>query len=113
MTASHLIDLFRRNRDLSRDIVYLNGEHEENHVSFAELERRASAILHRLQLTGGRPGDRLIIFVNDNEHFIQGLWGGIFGGIIPVPVAPVTRPCRLASPSVSHAGCSPLPMNMV
>ncbi len=30
--------------------------------------------------------------------------------VFPVPVAPVTRPCRLASPSVSQAGCSPLPM---
>jgi hypothetical protein len=29
--------------------------------------------------------------------------------VLPVPVAPVTRPWRLASPSVSHACSSPLP----
>src|ERR1700759_670007 len=29
--------------------------------------------------------------------------------VLPVPVAPVTRPWRLPSASVSQAGCSPLP----
>jgi hypothetical protein len=32
--------------------------------------------------------------------------------VFPVPVAPVTRPWRLASPSVSQAGCSPLPIKI-
>src|ERR1700730_7944820 len=32
--------------------------------------------------------------------------------VFPVPVAPVTSPCRLASPSVSHASCSPLPIKI-
>src|SRR5947209_15169495 len=32
--------------------------------------------------------------------------------VFPVPVAPVTRPWRLASASVSHAGCSPLPIKI-
>ena len=32
--------------------------------------------------------------------------------VFPVPVAPVTRPWRLASASVSQAGCSPLPMKI-
>src|SRR5690606_16758219 len=30
--------------------------------------------------------------------------------VLPVPVAPVTKPCRLASSSVSQADCSPLPI---
>src|SRR6185312_11137819 len=32
--------------------------------------------------------------------------------VLPVPVAPVTSPCRLASASVSHAVSSPLPMKI-
>ena len=32
--------------------------------------------------------------------------------VLPVPVAPVTRPWRFASPSVSQAGCSPFPMKI-
>jgi len=87
MTVTHLVDLFRRNRELNRDITYLTGENEQSRVGFAELEQRALAILHRLQQAGGRTGDHLIIFVNDNEHFIQGFWAGVFGGIVPVPVA--------------------------
>ena len=33
--------------------------------------------------------------------------------VLPVPVAPVTRPWRLASPSVNQAGCSPLPIKIL
>ncbi len=33
--------------------------------------------------------------------------------VLPVPVAPVTRPCRLASASVSNSGLSLLPTKMV
>jgi len=88
MTATHLIDVFHRNRELKREIVHLAGEHEQSRVSFADLQRRALAMLHGLQHAGGQPGDHLIIFVNDNEHFFQGFWAGVFGGIIPVPVAP-------------------------
>ena len=32
--------------------------------------------------------------------------------VLPVPVAPVTRPCRLASASVSQAVCSPFPIKI-
>src|SRR6266446_8613884 len=32
--------------------------------------------------------------------------------VFPVPVAPVTRPWRFASPSVSQTGCSPFPMKI-
>jgi hypothetical protein len=32
--------------------------------------------------------------------------------VFPVPAAPVTRPWRFASASVSHAGASPLPMKI-
>ena len=32
--------------------------------------------------------------------------------VLPVPVAPVTRPCRLASASDSQPVCSPLPMKI-
>ena len=32
--------------------------------------------------------------------------------VLPVPVAPVTRPCRLASASVSQAASSPLPIKI-
>ena len=33
--------------------------------------------------------------------------------VLPVPVAPVTRPWRLASANVNHAGCSPLPIKIL
>ena len=37
---------------------------------------------------GAKPGDKLILFLADNEQFIDAFWAAILGGIIPVPVAP-------------------------
>ena len=47
--------------------------------------RSASCITCR-QL-GARPGDRLILLLNNNEQFIDAFWGAVLGGIVPVPVA--------------------------
>ena len=52
------------------------------------LYERALGILHALQKLGAKPGDKLILFLADNEHFIDAFWAAILGGIIPVPVAP-------------------------
>jgi acyl-CoA synthetase (AMP-forming)/AMP-acid ligase II len=37
---------------------------------------------------GAPPGDRLLLFLANNEAFIDAFWAGLLGGIIPVPVAP-------------------------
>ena len=36
---------------------------------------------------GARRGDKLIIFLNNNEQFLDGFWAAICGGIVPVPLA--------------------------
>jgi acyl-CoA synthetase (AMP-forming)/AMP-acid ligase II/acyl carrier protein len=70
-----------------RAIHYLEGEHEERVVSLAELHERALGILYHLQALGAKPGDRLIIFLNNNEQFLDGFWAALLGGIVPVPLA--------------------------
>jgi acyl-CoA synthetase (AMP-forming)/AMP-acid ligase II len=57
-------------------------------VRYPELHERALGILHHLQRLGARPGDRLLLFLSNNEAFIDAFWAGILGGIVPVPVAP-------------------------
>lgn len=85
--ATTLVELLQHNARRNRSITYLEGERDERLVMFAELEQRALGILHHLQTRGAQPGDKLIIFTSNNEHFMQGFWGGVLGSIVPVPVA--------------------------
>jgi acyl-CoA synthetase (AMP-forming)/AMP-acid ligase II/acyl carrier protein len=86
-TFATLTDLMAANRKVARSITYLEGEQNERHVTFAELYARALGILFHLQKLGASRGDHLILFLGDNEPFIDAFWGAILGGIIPVPVA--------------------------
>ncbi|HEY4341240.1 MAG TPA: non-ribosomal peptide synthetase [Steroidobacteraceae bacterium] len=86
-TPATLTELIEGNRKLARSITYLEGEQNERSVSFADLYSRALGILHHLQRLGAQRGDHLILFLGDNEPFIDAFWGAVLGGIIPVPVA--------------------------
>ena len=87
MKYSTLSELLEANRSADRSITYITGETTEQVVGFGELYERALGILHHLQRIGARAGDKLILFIADNEQFIDAFWAAILGGIIPVPVA--------------------------
>ena len=82
-----LTDLIENNRSFERSLTYLEGENDAREVSYAELYERALGILHHLQRLGARRGDKLILFLNNNEQFIDVFWAAVLGGIVPVPVA--------------------------
>jgi len=84
--ATTLIELMEANRRVARNITYLEGENDARDVSFAELYERALGILYHLQRLGARRGDKLILFLGNNEQFIDVFWAAILGGIVPVPV---------------------------
>jgi acyl-CoA synthetase (AMP-forming)/AMP-acid ligase II/acyl carrier protein len=86
--ATTLTELIKSNRNAPRSITYVEGEQSERNVAFADLYERALGILHALQKLGARPGDKLVLFLADNEHFIDAFWAAVLGGIVPVPVAP-------------------------
>ena len=88
MNATTLSELLQANRSAARSITYHEGETEQRVVRYGELHERALGILHHLQQLGARPGDRLLLFLANNEAFIDAFWAGILGGIVPVPVAP-------------------------
>lgn len=87
MQHETLLQILEANRDAPRSIHYLEGEHDERIVPFAELHRRALGVLWHLQARGAVRGDKLIVFLNNNERFIDGFWGAVAGGVIPVPLA--------------------------
>ena len=82
-----LTEMLESVRGLDRSITYIEGEQTERRVSFSELHARALGILGHLQKLGARPGDQLILFLGQNEAFIDAFWAAILGGIVPVPVA--------------------------
>jgi acyl-CoA synthetase (AMP-forming)/AMP-acid ligase II/aryl carrier-like protein len=87
MTHKTLVELLEANRDVDRVVTYVEGENAERRVSFGEIYARALGILYHLQALGARRGDHLIIFLNNNEQFLDGFWSALAGGIVPVPLA--------------------------
>ncbi len=85
--ATTLTEVLEANRAFPRSITYLEGENESRSVSSGELYERALGILYHLQRIGARRGDKLILFLGNNEQFIDVFWAAILGGIVPVPVA--------------------------
>jgi acyl-CoA synthetase (AMP-forming)/AMP-acid ligase II/acyl carrier protein len=82
-----LVDILERNRSLDRHIIHVEGENLERRVSFKDLHARALGILYLLQAAGAQRGDKMIIYLNNNEQFLDGFWAALCGGITPVPLA--------------------------
>jgi acyl-CoA synthetase (AMP-forming)/AMP-acid ligase II len=82
-----LIDLLENNREFDRYVTYVEGEDIERRVSFKDVHSRALGILHHLQAAGAVRGDKMIIYLNNNEQFLDGFWAALSGGIVPVPLA--------------------------
>ena len=87
LKATTLTELFQSNRNAARFVTYLEGENESREVTYGELYERALGILYHLQRIGAKRGDKLILFLGNNEQFIDAFWAAIIGGIVPVPIA--------------------------
>jgi len=82
-----LFDILERNSGIDHAVTYVEGENLQRRVAFKDLYARALGILHHLQAAGAQRGDKMIIFLNNNEQFLDGFWAAIAGGITPVPLA--------------------------
>jgi len=82
-----LTDILRDAGRQDRSIRFIDGDKDEKIVTFADLWRRALAMLGVLQVRGMKPGDELVIFTRSNESFVIAFWAAVLGGIVPVPVA--------------------------
>ncbi|HEY2679628.1 MAG TPA: non-ribosomal peptide synthetase [Steroidobacteraceae bacterium] len=87
MSYTTLVDILEGNRSVDRSVTYVEGESNERRVAFKEVYARALGILRHLQAAGAQRGDKMIIFLNNNEQFLDGFWAAICGGIVPVPLA--------------------------
>ena len=87
MTQTTLLDILEDNRDVDRAVTYIEGETAERRVKYGDVFSRAVGILHHLQAMGAQRGDKLIIFLSNNEQFLDAFWAAVCGGIVPVPLA--------------------------
>jgi acyl-CoA synthetase (AMP-forming)/AMP-acid ligase II len=81
------VEILEDNRDVDRRVTFIEGENNERHVTFSDVYARALGILYLLQSAGARRGDNMIIFLSNNEQFLDGFWAAMSGGIVPVPLA--------------------------
>src|ERR1700719_4917857 len=87
ITYDTLVDMLEANRSVDRSVTYIGGENTERRILYRDVYARALAILYHLQAAGARRGDKMIIFLNNNEQFLDGFWAAVCGGIAPVPLA--------------------------
>ena len=94
---STLIDLLRqRALNQSNQLAYtflLNGETSELHLTYGELERRARAIAAALRLARAK-GERALLLYPAGLDFIEGFFGCLYAGVVPVPANP-PHPAKL------------------
>jgi acyl-CoA synthetase (AMP-forming)/AMP-acid ligase II/acyl carrier protein len=87
MSHTTLVEILEANRGAQRAVTYIEAEQTERSVAYTDVYKRAVGILGLLQGFGARSGDKMIIFLNNNEQFLDGFWAAICGGIVPVPLA--------------------------
>src|SRR3984893_6936460 len=87
MPYKTLLEVLEANREMDRSLTYVEGENAEKQVTYTDIYAPAPGILHHLQSLGALRDDKMIIFLNNNEQFLDGYWAAVCGGIIPVPLA--------------------------
>lgn len=70
-----------------RGVAVIRSSKEEEFLSYAELYASACYTLANLQRYGVRPGDELMIQVDDSREFLVLFWACLLGGIIAVPLS--------------------------
>jgi len=65
----------------------LDGEKDEVHITYGELDRRARSIAARLQRTAA-PGERVLLLYPPGLDFISAYFGCLYAGCVAVPAYP-------------------------
>ncbi|HVI46388.1 MAG TPA: amino acid adenylation domain-containing protein [Chitinophaga sp.] len=68
-------------------ITFITAANKEEFLSYQQLYNDALTLLGYMQRKGVKPGNEVVLQVDDNKVFVQLFWACIMGGIIPVPVA--------------------------
>ncbi|MEV7779460.1 condensation domain-containing protein [Kitasatospora sp. NPDC088351] len=86
-------------------LEYLRPDGTTERQSYPELLDEASRVMGALRATGLRPGDRVLLQLADNRHFVTGFWACVLGGFVAVPLAtpPADQPDGAVATRAAHA----------
>jgi amino acid adenylation domain-containing protein len=94
LAVSTLVELLRlragEEPDFRAYTFLLDGETEEAHVTYGELDRRARAIAARLQETGAA-GERALLLFAPGLDYVVALFACFYAGVVAVPIYPPRR----------------------
>lgn len=74
-----------------RGITIIQNQTEEIFISYQSFYQKVLLRLHALQSKGIKPGDEIILQLDNLEDFITSFWAGLLGGFILVPLAVPAR----------------------
>src|SRR5262245_14154048 len=77
----------RRDGDHIAFTFLVDGEAEERHLTFGELDRKAEALAGKLQSLAKR-GDRVLLLFEPGTEYLWAFFGVVYAGMIPVPAYP-------------------------
>ncbi|MFK0294882.1 type I polyketide synthase [Streptomyces sp. NPDC090442] len=106
-TLVHLLRAYARgNGDhvALRDLP--DGETETEHLTYAELDRRARCLAADLQRRG-LAGERVLLLLPSGTHYVIGMLGCLYAAAIPVPLNPPTRGSQAKRIEHVLADCGP------
>ena len=83
-----LVEAINTNATAKRSITFIEGKSVETTLTYADLQANALGLLHHLQQRGLGAGDEVILFLKNNQAFIEMFWACVLGGMVPVPIAP-------------------------
>ena len=91
MNADTLVDLLHRRAvgqsDRRAFTFLVDGETEEAHVTYGELDRQARAVAARLQALG-LAGERALLVYPSGLEYLAAFFGCLYAGVVAVPVYP-------------------------
>lgn len=94
LAVSTLVELLRLRASEEPDFraytFLLDGEAEEAHVTYGEMDRRARAIAARLQEMGAA-GERALLLFAPGLDYVVALFACFYAGVVAVPIYPPRR----------------------
>nr|WP_320012248.1 non-ribosomal peptide synthetase/type I polyketide synthase [uncultured Desulfobulbus sp.] len=93
-TRQTLRDAFLHAAQGEGTLTRIDANEEEHCVSYKELRRRSARIAGQLTAAGIRPGDAVILLMEDPLAFACGFWACILGGFVAVPLPPMDTPAQ-------------------
>ncbi|MFI2379185.1 AMP-binding protein [Streptomyces sp. NPDC018964] len=89
--------------ETSPSLVFVAHDGSETSTGYRQLLDDASRILAALRACGGRPGEKVILQIDQDPLLLTAFWGCLLGGFVPMPVAAGSSPAqREAAPGLLH-----------